>query len=603
MTSRPSYAAMAQHASFEHEKLKLSDKSIRLFQVQRSKDHEPISLRITQFSAYGRPKYKAISYTWGDAHNRNQILVNGQAFNLHKNLWELLYHLRLSQETSFFWADALCINQSNLRERNFHVQFMGRIYQKAESVIVWLGLGSQDQTERRAIEFVKEISAFRKAHPDAVSITTYLKPEMQHRWDTLYRMTEHYYWHRTWIIQEFLFASDIEVFSGKHKLQWKLFEDLVDLLRCDPTLTSNPLISRILQSRTTRLTLRRKATSLTTLHELLKEYSDSTCTEPRDKVYGILGLAADCAEDPDTGEALGVKPDYEKHIVEVFLDALECVKLSLSSGVALPAAMLLILQALHIKPNDISKYVSRIAAASTAPDLTKRSLVVTPQYVSPILAVFNWTGVRDLQQQLEAYDWGEHIGYEVQRVPSNTPRLTPGGRHRLRRLSSRTIHSTLPLDFIPNILEAANLCTDLALLHNYPSHHELSIPTEHIGLHTEDKRLFDNSELTKPPVVLEQDSDSETLRLGFACTNVQRNDTIIQFRGLETALIVREFHHRYTFVGKAMMVKNASIKYEEAIDPICDSIIWTSHCWRKRNVEGLYFETDALSMAELLMKS
>lgn len=591
---------MAHHASFEHERLKLSDKSIRLFQVQRGRDNEPISLRMTQFSAQRRPPYKAVSYTWGSAQNPKQILVNGKAFHLHLNLWHLLYHLRQSGETSFIWADALCINQLNLRERNFHVQLMGRIYQRAESVIVWLGVPSTDRTEINAFNFIKEISSFRKAHSDTVFINTYLKPAMRHRWETLFRMTDHFYWHRTWIIQEFLFAPDLEVFSGKHKLEWKEFEDLIELMQMNTAFANHTVVQRILQSRTTRLTIRRKAGSKSNLHELLQEYSDSTCTERRDKVYGILGLATDCSEDPDTGEALGVKPDYDKHIVEVYLDAFECINLSLPMNTVIPAAALLILRALHVKSEDIASYISGLQDLSIPQHLANRALSITPEYVSSVLAIFTWTSLRDLQRQLELYDWGEHIGYEIQRLPSNSLQAPT---NRLRRLSSRTIHSALPSDFISNALEAANLCTDLSFLHNYPSSHDLNLSMEHIALHLEDKKFFENADLQKPPAILEQNSESGKLRLGFACTNVQRGDLISQFQGLDTTLIVRQTGHEQVLVGKAMMVKNTDIVHEAMIDPICDANIWASHSWSKSNPELLQLDTDPISLAELLLKS
>jgi len=283
MAARPSYAAISQrappdrndgvvavkHASFEHERLKLSERSIRLFQLQHGKDGL-ISLRMTQFSAERRPAYKAISYTWGSNLNPKKIMVNGKVFSLHVNLWQLLCHLRLRDEKSFLWADALCINQFNLRERNFHVQLMGRIYEKAESVIVWLGVPSKDRTEINAINFIEEIAHYRRAHGDTIFTNIYLQPQHQHRWETLLRMCHHPYWQRTWIVQEFLFAPAVELLCGARSMQWKEYEDLVSLLKRDPTFMRHPTIPSILRSRTTRLTLRRKAGGQSTLHELLR---------------------------------------------------------------------------------------------------------------------------------------------------------------------------------------------------------------------------------------------------------------------------------------------------------------------------------------------
>ncbi|KAJ9661933.1 hypothetical protein H2198_001685 [Neophaeococcomyces mojaviensis] len=615
MALRPSYAAISQrappdqkdavitakHASFEHERLKLSERSIRLFQLQHGKNGL-VSLRMTQFSADRRPPYKAISYTWGSNLNPKSILVNGKVFPLHVNLWQLLYHLRLKGENSFLWADALCINQFNLRERNFHVQLMGRIYEKAESVIVWLGLPSKDRTEINAINFVEEIGRYRKAHGDTMFTNLYLRPQHQHRWETLLRMCQHPYWQRTWIIQEFLFAPGVELLCGARSMQWKEYENLIDLLRRDPVFETHPTITSILRSRTTRLTLRRRAGSQSTLRELLQEYCDSTCTERHDKIYGILGLATDCAEDPETGIAQGITPDYEKDYVEVFLDALSCIKQSLPSEEVLPAAALLILQALHIKHSELAEYILQREKNVLSIQLSEYSLAIVPEYVSPVLKVWPaWTSTRDLQQKLEAYDWGQHIGYEVQRVLSNQ-QLTPQ-MPRIRRLSStRTVHSTLADDFVSNVLEAANPCFDLSYLHNYPCEQDLVVPLEHIVQHPTDKLLHDNSLFSKPSLILEQNARSETLRLGFACTNVQRGDLILQFRGLDMTLIVRPIGHELKLVGKAMMVVNSNVHYEHAIDPICDTSIWASHCWCGHNPESLRLRSDPLSLAELLLK-
>lgn len=391
--------------------------------------------------------------------------------------------------------------------------------------------------------------------------------------------------------------------SGSSSMVWKDFEDLVDLLRSDSAFLKKPCIPEILASRITRLTLRRRAGSQSSLHELLREYSDSACTERRDKIYGILGLASDCIENPETGEAQGLTADYERLVIQLFMDALACIRLSLPTDVLLPAAVLLLLQALHINQADITEYIERFGTNIVPGSSLNEQLTVTPEYVSPIVKVWSWTSVRDLQQQLEAYDWGQHIGYEMQRV-SSTQLSSPGQRiPKLRRNSSRPIHSALPADFIPNVVDAAYRCVDIDYLHNYPCHGDLKLPLEHLPLHTDDKRAHDNAELRKPPLVLEQSGEGEILRLGFASTNVQRGDLILQFKGLDTTLVARQIGFDLKLVGKAMMVKHSDLVYEEELDPICDPNAWSSYCWSKRNSERLRLETDALSLAELLMSS
>ncbi|KAM5350088.1 hypothetical protein ACJ41O_006593 [Fusarium nematophilum] len=57
-----------------------------------------------------------------------------------------LRHLRLSNKRRILWADAVCIDQTDLVERARQVQYMRLVYKCAARVIVWLG-EKQDWTE------------------------------------------------------------------------------------------------------------------------------------------------------------------------------------------------------------------------------------------------------------------------------------------------------------------------------------------------------------------------------------------------------------------------------------------------------------------------
>jgi hypothetical protein len=54
------------------------------------------------------------------------------------------------------WADAICINQEDVIERNHQVQLMKEIYTKASKVVVWLGPDGEGHAKKAvaAIEFV-----------------------------------------------------------------------------------------------------------------------------------------------------------------------------------------------------------------------------------------------------------------------------------------------------------------------------------------------------------------------------------------------------------------------------------------------------------------
>jgi hypothetical protein len=83
--------------------------------------------------------YTALSYTWGDTIADHDINLNGTPFLVRQNLWNFLDRARNDNFEGYLWIDALCIDQTEVGERNHQVALMGEIYSHAEGVIVWLG--------------------------------------------------------------------------------------------------------------------------------------------------------------------------------------------------------------------------------------------------------------------------------------------------------------------------------------------------------------------------------------------------------------------------------------------------------------------------------
>ncbi|KAK4445451.1 heterokaryon incompatibility protein-domain-containing protein [Podospora aff. communis PSN243] len=83
--------------------------------------------------------FEALSYVWGDASIRKPIVVDGSTMMVTTNLEVALRQLRDAQSPRVVWADAVCINQQDVDERNSQIPIMGRIYSTARVVIAWLG--------------------------------------------------------------------------------------------------------------------------------------------------------------------------------------------------------------------------------------------------------------------------------------------------------------------------------------------------------------------------------------------------------------------------------------------------------------------------------
>jgi hypothetical protein len=78
---------------------------------------------------------------WGSPDNGVNILLNQRVVSITKNLAAALKVFRADPDIadSWFWIDALCINQNDIDERNHQIKRMIDIYRASNHVLVWLG--------------------------------------------------------------------------------------------------------------------------------------------------------------------------------------------------------------------------------------------------------------------------------------------------------------------------------------------------------------------------------------------------------------------------------------------------------------------------------
>ena len=91
------------------------------------------------------PVYEVLSYTWGTSEATEEISVDeNQRIAIRVNLATALRYFRLETEPRTLWIDAICIDQTNIEEKNVQVPRMTQIYREALCVQVWLGERSHD---------------------------------------------------------------------------------------------------------------------------------------------------------------------------------------------------------------------------------------------------------------------------------------------------------------------------------------------------------------------------------------------------------------------------------------------------------------------------
>jgi hypothetical protein len=112
---------------------------IRILELQPGEDDDPINCDLSIVNQNQNPEYEALSYTWGRPTDTRLIGCSGKKLKIPVHLRDALLKLRRTSEVRYLWADAACIDQSNIQERGHQVSIMGSIYAGAERVIVWLG--------------------------------------------------------------------------------------------------------------------------------------------------------------------------------------------------------------------------------------------------------------------------------------------------------------------------------------------------------------------------------------------------------------------------------------------------------------------------------
>ncbi|KAH8893955.1 HET-domain-containing protein, partial [Thozetella sp. PMI_491] len=153
----------------------------------------------------------ALSYEWGNADDRAEILVNGRKTTVTNNLAAALegigswWYSEHHGGKMRIWIDALCINQRDIPERNLQVKRMRDIYSLAFSVLVWTGPALETGQEATST-LLSQLNAplFEPTNDFEEKATAMMAPENDQAWRGLMELAARSYWQRLWVIQEIL---------------------------------------------------------------------------------------------------------------------------------------------------------------------------------------------------------------------------------------------------------------------------------------------------------------------------------------------------------------------------------------------------------------
>lgn len=296
--------------------------------------------------------YIALSYTWGDAPCKSEsinalyeIILNNHIVKIQENLYHALTYLapKVRNKNCLLWIDAVCINQNDVKERNAQILHMAYIYKHAFAICGWIGVPHDEEEVRLAVALMKKTHIFLRdglaEHDgDMKKVSTSITPENEdiipgapdsdsyRGWLGIKEIIQRPYWRRTWIYQEATVTDDTIFFCGDEHFTLTLVSATICMAHHVAEYSQSPVgfrcvaISAPFSMASFRLNGVIQCDH--TLLELLEYLRYTECSEPRDKVYAILGMAADSSP-------RSIFPDYSKSLVDVYIDV---VKFSLSQA-------------------------------------------------------------------------------------------------------------------------------------------------------------------------------------------------------------------------------------------------------------------------------
>ncbi|KAF7525633.1 hypothetical protein G7054_g11005 [Neopestalotiopsis clavispora] len=245
--------------------------------------------------------YEAVSYVWMEAGGRQSIQVSGQSVMVTSDLYDALQRLRFPARTRTLWIDQLCIDQWDNEKKAKQVDMMRLIYKQCDRCLIWFGeiypkqiITSEDvkntfefirisaepaptpEMQQPLIEKLSWAKASRRARVAFVALGIHGNP----------------WWSRIWTVQESVLPESAQLIWGSQVIDWfdvrlasrnwlegtwdsygkiMTFEDILDDLAA-------PVRD---------LELARRGDNPLNLLEIWRYRG---ATDPRDKVFGLLGL-------------------------------------------------------------------------------------------------------------------------------------------------------------------------------------------------------------------------------------------------------------------------------------------------------------------------
>ncbi|UPL03094.1 hypothetical protein LCI18_014028 [Fusarium solani-melongenae] len=357
---------MASTRSLAYQSLSDASNDIRILIIQPAQNpNDLICCHLEHVTLAASSNYIALSYCWGRPHMTVPVRINGTITFITPSLADALITLR---ERNYLrvWADAICINQTDMEERSRQVLRMAAIYRSASAVLARPGdadegdvdtllhliagvekllefddnyspLMFQDTRDGQALRrkalrcIIGQVLELREGGPVvdssfSKSKTSKGKKAWRHirrklidrRWEALARLLGCEYWSRVWIIQELAMAKRLHIVWGSQSFS---FGEIAFLVAAFKMLHKARLVGDVLpfnvgfhMGNLVKFQSLQRELTLVPLIKALRMASYSKATDARDKVYSLMGLTYD-------GAIMFPTPSYGRELDDINREA------------------------------------------------------------------------------------------------------------------------------------------------------------------------------------------------------------------------------------------------------------------------------------------
>lgn len=280
-------------SDIHYPKLDAKSAQIRLIVLARGALDSPIhcTYRVVNLDDENFLSYETVSYVWQDGTGTGPILVDGKTATVTWSLFGALEQLRFVDRERVLWVDAICINQSDDDEKTHQVDMMCRIYSQCRQCNIWMGqlgdISVQDAT--LAIDTLAWMAGDIANPPESLNDVS----RRRRAAEALNALVTKPWWGRIWTVQEAILPSQRFIYWGPFSLPWERLDRACENAPADLQKYQDEFYaSGAFRHMPAGVRGLRASANEHPLH-LLWRWRFRQASEPRDKVYALLGMRPD----------------------------------------------------------------------------------------------------------------------------------------------------------------------------------------------------------------------------------------------------------------------------------------------------------------------